>query len=105
MNKVYIQPIDQVDSDPKAPNVRIRVKNSQLDEFTGETYLNPQYLDKVQRWVKKNKFQCVPLNNDLEMELKVEIFKFHLNKSAKGDVDTLKQDIAKMRKDNAEIKG
>jgi len=105
MNKVYIQPIDQVDNDPKAPNVRIRVKNNQLDEFTGETYLNPQYLDKVQRWVKKNKFQCVPLNNDLEMELKVEIFKFHLSKSVKGDVETLKQDIAKMRKENAEIKG
>ena len=39
------------------------------------------------------------------MELKVEIFKFHLSKKAKGDVDTLKQDIAKMRKENAEIKG
>ena len=85
MNKVYIQQIEQdqsmIDSNSNALNVRIRVKNSaSLEEYTGETFLNPQYLDKVQRWVKKNKFSCVHLNNDLEMELKVEIFKFNLSK-------------------------
>jgi hypothetical protein len=72
-----------------------------LDEFAGEAFLNPQYLDKVQRWVKKNKYQCMSLNNDVEMELRVEIFKFHLTKQPKGDIETLKQDIAAMRKDNA----
>ena len=63
--------------DQERPNVRLRVKNTATqDEFTGETYLNPLYLEKVQRWVRKNKFACTTLNNDLEMELKVEIFKF-----------------------------
>jgi len=71
--------------------VRIRVKNTAtLDEFTGEAYLNPNYLDKVQRWVKKNKFQVLPLNNDLECELRIEIFKFHLTKQAKSEIETLK---------------
>ena len=93
MNKVYIQPIhyENESMDQERPNVRLRVKNTTtLDEFIGETFLNPQYLDKVQRWVRKNKFSCTPLNNDLEMELKVEIFKFQLQKQSKGDVETLK---------------
>ena len=77
MNKVYIQPLPPTDN--KSPNVRIRVKNTEtLDEFDGSAYLNPNYLEKVQRWVRKNKFACTALNNGLEMELKVEIFKFHL---------------------------
>ena len=91
---------------PRRANVRIRVKNTEsLDEFTGTAFLNPQYLDKVQRWVRKNKFNCVNLNNDMEMELRVEIFKFHLAKQPKSEIDSLKQDIAAMRKDNAKLQG
>ena len=108
MNKVFIQPIhyESESIDQERPNVRLRVKNTaSLDEFIGETYLNPQYLEKVQRWVRKNKFSCTALNNDLEMELKVEIFKFQLQKQSKGDIETLKQDIATMRKENAQLKG
>ena len=88
MNKVYIQPITdntesvvRDDGEEQAANVRIRVKNSEtLDEFSGTAFLNPQYIDKVQRWVRKNKYSCISLNNDLEMELRVEIFKFNLAK-------------------------
>ncbi len=106
MHKVFIQPIhyDQP-SEQDGPNVRIRVKTTAKDEFTGDATLNPQYIDKLQRWVKKNKFTCVPLNNDQELELRVEIFKFSLSKQAKDDVDTLKQDIAAMRKQNSDLKG
>lgn len=109
--KVYIQAIqnkhDSIVEDAQTKNnICIRVKNTDtLDEFAGEAFLNPQYLDKVQRWVKKNKYQCMSLNNDVEMELRVEIFKFHLTKQPKGDIETLKQDIAAMRKDNAQLKG
>ena len=102
-NKVYIQPITANDQSEEGMigsmlggeeskhNVKIRVKNSEnLDEFSGTAFLNPQYMDKVQRWIKKNKFQCLSLNNDMEMELRVEIFKFHLSKQPKGDMDTMK---------------
>ena len=113
MNKVYIQPIPvsndaemAQEGDERSANVKIRVKNTEnLDEFQGTAYLNPQYLDKVQRWIRKNKFSCVGLNNDMEMELKVEIFKFHLAKQPKSEIDTLKQDIASMRKDNNRLQG
>ena len=116
-NKVYIQPIserDQIDGimgnllneDNQKHNVKIRVKNSDtLDEYSGTAFLNPQYMDKVQRWVKKNKYQCLSLNNDMELELRVEIFKFHLSKAPKSDMDTMKQNLAEMRKDNARLKG
>lgn len=108
-SKVYIQPIQYSESpcqgsEENRPNVRLRVKTA-LDEFTGETTLNPQYLDKLQRWVKKNKFTCMPLNNDQELELRVEIFKFHLTKQSLSDIDTLKQDIAAMRKQNQHLRG
>ena len=96
---------DLIGNDQKH-NIKIRVKNSDnLDEYHGTAYLNPQYMDKVQRWVKKNKFQCLSLNNDMELELRVEIFKFHLSKQPKGDMDTMKQSLAEMRKDNKRLEG
>jgi len=103
MAKVYIQPIQSENEND--PNVRIRVKTSTLDEYTGEQKMNPKYLDKLMQWVKKQKYTYQSLNNDQELELKVEIFKFHLYKHAKNDVETLKQDIAAMRKQNTELKG
>lgn len=75
------------------------------DEFKGQAYLNTQYIDKLQRWVNKSKFNCIQLNNNTEMELRVQIFKFHLKKVEKTDIETLKQDICTMRKDNEKLKG
>lgn len=39
------------------------------------------------------------------MELKVQIFKFNLKKEEKTDLETLKQEICAMRKDNERLKG
>ena len=81
----------QHDGQEQNANVKIRVKNSEtLDEFSGTAFLNPQYLDKVQRWVRKNKYSCISLNNDMEMELRIEIFKFNLAKQPKSEIDALK---------------
>lgn len=54
MAKVYIQPIQN--ENENEPNVRIRVKTSALDEYTGEQRMNPKYLDKLMQWVKKQKY-------------------------------------------------
>jgi len=54
MAKVYIQPIQSENEND--PNVRIRVKTSTLDEYTGEQKMNPKYLDKLMQWVKKQKY-------------------------------------------------
>ena len=62
--------------------------------------MKPHYVEKVSTWIRKNKFTCVPLNYCLEMELKVEIFKFHLSKQAKDELETLREEIAMMRKEN-----
>lgn len=87
-------------------NVSIRVKNSDtLEEFRGESYCNPQFLSKIGRWIKKGKYECKALNNNAELELKVEIFKFPLKKVPKSDIDILKQEICQMRKENNRIKG
>ena len=81
--------------------MRVRVKNTDtLDEYRGESFCNPQFFEKINRWIKKNKYECKPLNNNSEMELKVEIFKFPLKKVPKSDVELLKQEICSMRKDN-----
>ena len=39
------------------------------------------------------------------MELRVQIFKFHLKKIEKTDIETLKQEICSMKKDNEKLKG
>ena len=87
--------------DNQKPNVSVRVKNTDtLDEFRGESFCNPQFFEKISRWIKKKKYDCRALNNNSEMELKVEIFKFPLKKVPKSDVELLKQEICQMRKDN-----
>ena len=100
-NKVYIETISSEapgaagEQENQQANVRIRVRNSEtLDEYQGQALLNPAYMDKVQRWVRKGKFNCIGTNNDLELELRIEIFKFHLSKQPKSDIDLLKQEIA-----------
>lgn len=66
--KVYIQAIQQseeVDCDAQEVqevqttknNICIRVKNTEThDEFQGESFLHPKYLEKVHKWVKKEKY-------------------------------------------------
>ena len=79
----------QVDNLP--PNLNIRVKCTETqDEYRGQAFLNSQYLDKCQRWVSKGKFECITMNNNTEMELKVQIFKFQLKRDEKTDLETLK---------------
>lgn len=93
-------------ADPQRQNVSVRVKNTDtLDEYRGESYCNPQFLQKIYGWIKKNKYECRSLNNNSEMELKVEIFKFPLKRVPKSDVEILKQEICQMRKDNQRLKG
>ena len=97
---------DVAPGEPQKPNVSVRVKNTDtLDEFRGESFCNPQFFSKISRWIKKNKYECKALNNNSEMELKVEIFKFPLKKVPKSDVEILKQEICQMRKDNSRLKG
>ena len=76
-----------------------------MDEYRGESFCNPQFFEKIGRWIKKKKYECKALNNNSEMELKVEIFKFPLKKVPKSDVEILKQEICAMRKDNQKLKG
>ena len=96
----------QLLDDVPSSNVTLRVKNTDtLDEYRCETYCNPQFFEKVTRWIKKRKYECKMLNNNSEMELKVEIFKFALQKVPKTDVEILKQEICQMRKEHNEMSG
>ena len=87
-------------------NVTVRVKNTDtIDEYRGESFCNPLFFDKISQWIKKKKYETKAINNNSEMELKVEIFKFPLKKVPKTDVEILKQEICQMRKDNTRLKG
>jgi hypothetical protein len=92
--------------DPQQANVSVRVKNTDtLDEFRGESFCNPLFFEKISQWIKKKKYETKAINNNSEMELKVEIFKFPLKKVPKSDEEILKQEICSMRKDNQRLKG
>ena len=76
--KVFVQtikpdeskPTDPSDAISNSPNLNIRVKCIKTqEEFRGQAFLNTQYIEKLQRWINKNKFTCVPLNNNTEMQL------------------------------------
>ena len=87
-------------------NLNIKVKNTDtLDEYRGTALLNQSYSKKMDSWIKKGKYQCQSLNNNSELELKVEIFKFNLKKVPKTEVELLKQELCAMRKENQRIKG
>lgn len=93
--KVFISQIKNAEKSSNqenpSPNLSLRVKcTTSQDEWRGNAFLNNQYLDKCHRWVNKGKYQCVTLNNNSEMELKVQIFKFNLKKVEKTDLESLK---------------
>ncbi|CDW88536.1 UNKNOWN [Stylonychia lemnae] len=112
--KVYVEPVvedihhddmEMVETENK-PNLNIRVKNTDtLDEYRGQAYLNTAFNEKMNRWIKKGKYQCKMFNNNAELELRVEIFKFMLKKVPKTEVELLKQELCMMRKENQRIKG
>jgi hypothetical protein len=97
---------DELGGLAEKPNLNIRVKNTDtLDEYKGLVYLKSSFTGKLHKWISKHKYQCVPLNNNSELELRVEIFKFVLKRVPKSDVEQLKQDICLMRKENNKLKG
>jgi len=82
---------EMAEGDPQRANVSVRVKNTDtLDEYRGESFCNPLFFEKISQWIKKKKYDCKAINNNSEMELKVEIFKFPLKKVPKSDVEILK---------------
>jgi len=109
--KVFIQqiapqPNKEGEQNAEANNLNIRVKCSTTqEEFKGQAFLQTQFIDKLQKWVNKGKFSCVAMNNNTEMELRVQIFKFQLKKLEKSDIESLKQEVCQMRKDNEKLKG
>jgi len=100
--KVFFERIDNLggahdnehEENADRANVTVRVKNTDtLDEYRGESFCNPLFFDKISQWIKKKKYETKAINNNSEMELKVEIFKFPLKKVPKSDVEILKQEI------------
>ena len=60
----------------------LTVKNiDNLDEFSLKTFVEPDYIPKLQKWIEKNKYKCVETIE--EIELKIQIFSFKLKKSSK----------------------
>ena len=102
--KVFIEPEEQVsqkldslnlnDGHLRMLNLNIKVKdNESLDEYKGSVEFQSGHLEKLNRWITKNKYTCAQMNNANELELKVEIFKFNLKKVPKSNIEQLKLEI------------
>eukprot|EP00347_Sterkiella_histriomuscorum_P007525 403348586 len=118
--KVYVEPsqeqpqlengdIEMIDQNLCSPDktlLHVRVKNTDnLDEYKGSMHIETAFIDKLNRWIKKGKYQCNIFNHTSEMELKVEMFKTQLKKQAKDEIQQLKQELCMMRKENQRVKG
>lgn len=86
----------------KPANIQIIVKNSDnLDEFTVKTYIEPEYIPKLQKWIEKNKFICEETIDDIKLH--VQIFNFKLRKSNKTEVQVLKEEINDIKSENTSL--
>ena len=77
----------------------ISVKNvDNLDEFSSKTFIQPEYIPKLQKWIEKNKFKCEETIDDVK--LKVQIFDFSLRKSGKTDTEVIRDEMVDIKKEN-----
>lgn len=77
----------------------ISVKNvDNLDEFSSKTFIQPEYIPKLQKWIEKNKFKCEETIDDVK--LKVQIFDFNLKKSEKTDTEVIRDEMNDIKKEN-----
>jgi len=70
--------------DSNTPNIVLTVKNiDNLEEFTLKTFLHPDYIPKLQKWIDKSKYRVEETMEDIK--LRVQIFCFDLKKSVKQE--------------------
>ena len=51
-------------------NIVISVKNvDNLDEFSSKTFIHPEYIPKLQKWIEKNKFKCEETIDDVKLKV------------------------------------
>ena len=80
----------------------ISVKNSDnLDEFSIKTYIEPEYIPKLQKWIEKNKFVCEETIDDVK--LSVQIFNFNLKKTCKTETEVLRDEINEIKQENTNL--
>lgn len=73
-------------------NIVLTVKNiDNLDEYTLKTFLYPDYIPKLQKWIDKNKYRVEESMDDVK--LRVQIFCFSLKKGHKTDTTVIRQEM------------
>eukprot|EP00347_Sterkiella_histriomuscorum_P008913 403343265 len=99
---------NQNEDQSKHQTINIHVLNTEtLDEFECSRQFDNDYLDKLQHWISKNKYQCFqPAHNDItqvvddeHLFLKVDIFDFALRRKQKSDLDKIKEEMALLKQD------
>ena len=94
------QGIDEQDA-----NLKLTATNTQtLDHYESYAFLQPIYVQKLIKWLKKGKHvhQILPSG---KIELKLKIFSFELEKVQKSEVEVLKEEVCNMRKENKMLMG
>lgn len=62
--------VEESEAKKNLSNIEISVKNvDNLDEFSLATYIEPEYIPKLQKWIEKNKFQCEETIDDVKLKV------------------------------------
>ena len=65
---------------------------STLDEYTCKTFFQTEFISKLEKWIKKKRFQCQK-TAEKELTVVVEIFSFTLQKIERNDIEILKDEF------------
>jgi len=74
---------------------------------TEEKQQSAKFSEQLEKWLNKGKYQCELLNNgtELELSLKDGFRKYTLERQPKTDMDRMKQEICRMKKENERLMG
>lgn len=76
----------------------IIVKNTEtLDEYQVRTWVEPDYMSKIEQWINKRKYTIDETLKDLRLQ--IEIFDFTLSRSTKSDAELIREELNELRKE------
>ena len=85
-------------------NLKLRAINlTTYEEYQSVAYVSHYYIPKFQEWISKKDYEVTEIPNG-EIELLInEFFHFYLTKICQSDIDAMKNEIVKLRKETYEM--
>ena len=95
------QGVNEQDANLKLTGVNMKT----MDHYEGYAFLQPTYVPKLLKWLKKGKHEHKIVQATEKLEFKLKVFTFYLNKVQKSQTEILKEEVCNMKKENKTLMG